>query len=75
MEPTACSSGPCGKFMAIIRKHDIHERRRGRNLWIGMILGGFVLVVFLITIVKLQDGQSLEAFDHMLRTSLVEDEQ
>ncbi len=45
--------------------------RQGRNRVVALLLGGFVVLVFLITIVKLQDGQLLEAFDHALRPSLL----
>jgi hypothetical protein len=35
---------------------EIHARRKGRNLVLGLILGGFVLLVFSVTIVKLTEG-------------------
>jgi len=50
--------------------HDLHHRRRGRNAGIGLLLGGFVALVFAITLVKLSTGQSLEAFDHTIRPTL-----
>ncbi|MCY4261388.1 MAG: cytochrome C oxidase assembly protein [Rhodobacteraceae bacterium] len=56
------------------RDHSIHPARRSRNRAVALLLGGFVLLVFLITIVKLQNGQTLEAFDHVLRPSLLTDE-
>lgn len=33
--------------------HEIHQRRKGTNKMLGLILGGFVLLVFAVTIVKL----------------------
>jgi len=39
---------------------------------IGLILGGFVLLVFVITVVKLSQGQMIEGFDHAVRPSLLE---
>ena len=57
--------------MAIDRPdHEIHTRRRGRNLSVGLILGGFVGLVFLVTVVKLSPGQMIEGFDHAVRPSI-----
>jgi len=56
------------------RNHPAHTARQSRNRVVALLLGGFVVLVFLITIVKLQDGQMLEAFDHVLRPSLLPDE-
>ncbi|MEM7241413.1 MAG: cytochrome C oxidase assembly protein [Pseudomonadota bacterium] len=49
---------------------DFKERRRVNNLILGGILIGFVALVFLITVVKMMSGYSLEAFDHTVRPSL-----
>jgi len=38
--------------------HEIHKRRRGRNLGVGLVLGAFVLTIFAVTIVKLARQQS-----------------
>jgi len=38
----------------------------------ALILGGFVLLVFVITVVKLSQGQMIEGFDHAVRPSLLE---
>jgi len=57
--------------MAIDRPdHEIHIRRRGRNMWLGLILGGFVALVFGVTIVKLSQGGMIEGFDHAVRPSI-----
>ncbi len=58
--------------MAITKDHDLHLRRRKRNLWLGLTLGAFVALVFGITMVKLGHGEMMEAFDHSLRPSLIE---
>ena len=60
-----------GVIMAINRDHELHRRRARRNMWLGLVLGGFVVLVFGITIVKLKNGQMMEAFDHTLRPSLL----
>ena len=49
---------------------EIREQRRKNNRILGLILMGFVALVFLITIAKLRAGHSLEAFDHTVRPSL-----
>ncbi|MCY3879193.1 MAG: cytochrome C oxidase assembly protein [Rhodobacteraceae bacterium] len=60
--------------MSIPGTHELHVRRGRRNAVLGLVLGGFVLLVFAITLVKLSSGQSMEAFDHVLRPSLMETE-
>lgn len=57
--------------MALNRPHEMHARRRGRNLGLAAALGMFVLIVFGITIAKLSSGQMIEGFDHSLRPSLL----
>ncbi|WP_118137108.1 hypothetical protein [Oceanicella sp. SM1341] len=52
-------------------EHELHSRRKGRNTSLGLILGGFVLLVFLVTIVKLMNGQMIQGFDHTYRPALV----
>lgn len=39
--------------------HEIYSRRRSRNLGLGLTLGGFVLLVFMVTIVKLDAGHAI----------------
>ncbi len=55
-------------------EHELHGRRKNRNLWVGGILAGFVLIVFGVTIVKLSTGQVFEAYDHVVRPSITVDE-
>lgn len=57
--------------MALSREHEIHKRRFGRNLGVGLVLGGFVALLFGLSIVKIQNGSNLEAFDHTPRIGLV----
>ena len=57
--------------MAINRPdHEIHARRKDRNLTLGLILGGFVALVFAVTVVKLSSGQMIEGYDHGPRDSI-----
>jgi len=58
--------------MSIGREHPLHARRRGRNFGVLVLLLGFVALVFAVTVVKISNGGTLEAFDHTFRPSLVE---
>ena len=56
--------------MAIAREHEIHRRRLGRNLGVGLCLLGFVGVVFALSVVKIERGEPMERFDHVARPAL-----
>lgn len=44
--------------MAFKPEHEIHRRRFGRNLGLGLVLGTFVVLVFALTVVKVtKEGQ------------------
>lgn len=52
--------------MALRVEHELHGRRRGRNLGLGLILVALVALVFALTVVKvlnLGDVRALEGFD------------
>jgi hypothetical protein len=51
-------------------EHEIHRRRFGRNLGLGLTLAGFVGVVFLLTVVKVTRGDPMQGFDHITRPEL-----
>lgn len=60
--------------MAIKVEHELHGRRRGRNIGVGLILIGFIGIVFGLTVVKvlqLGDIREFETFDHVVRPQLV----
>ena len=40
-------------------EHEIHKRRFGRNLGVGLLLGFFVCTVFALTYVKITRGMPL----------------
>ena len=44
------------------QEHELHQRRKGRNLALGGVLAAFVLLVFAVTIVKLASGQMMQGF-------------
>ena len=63
--------------MAIKVAHEIHERRKGRNYGVGLLLIGFIAIVFGLTVVKvlqLGDAGQFERFDHVARPQLIEGE-
>ncbi|WP_164871691.1 hypothetical protein [Solirhodobacter olei] len=42
--------------MPLAEEHEIHKRRLGRNLGIGLSLMAFVLIVFAVTVVKVAEA-------------------
>lgn len=57
--------------MTLKVEHEIHHRRFGRNLGVGLLLVAFAFIVFGLTIAKVSGGGSIEAFDHTYRTSIL----
>jgi len=51
--------------------HEIYARRRGRNQGLGLVLGGLVVMIFAVTVVKLSSGQMIEGYDHGMRSSIL----
>ncbi|WP_397542422.1 hypothetical protein [Roseovarius salis] len=43
--------------MALSRQHDLHKRRFSRNLGLGVILAGFVALIFGLTVVKVSTDE------------------
>lgn len=47
--------------MSFRKEHELHTRRFGRNLGLGLVLAGLVALVFGLTVVKVGvDGFTLE---------------
>ena len=42
-------------------EHEIHRRRFGRNLGLGLLLAAFVVLVFALTVVKVTRGEMTPA--------------
>jgi len=42
--------------MAIKAEHEIHRRRRSRNLGVGLLLAAFVVLVLALTFAKVTSG-------------------
>lgn len=58
--------------MAIRAEHEIHQRRKSRNVGLGLVLVGMIVVVFGLTIVKVQQLGAIQGFDHVVRPELLE---
>jgi hypothetical protein len=58
--------------MALARDHELHRRRSGRNVGVGVTLVVFIVLIFGLTIAKVQNGGTVEAFDHTFRPGLAE---
>lgn len=51
--------------MALKREHELHERRRGRNVGVGLLLGAFVALLVVLTYVKItQSGMQFPNFSN-----------
>ena len=50
--------------------HELHDRRKSRNIGLGLTLVGFVAVVFALTVVKVTRGDPMQAFDHVNRPEM-----
>lgn len=57
--------------MALKTEHELHTRRRSRNVGLAVVLVLFVALVFGLTVVKVQQGDLMEGFDHQPRTSVL----
>ena len=50
--------------------HEIHERRKSRNVGLGVTLAGFVVLILALTVVKVTRGDPMQAFDHVVRPEM-----
>ena len=42
--------------MSLRAEHEIHQRRKGRNVGVGLILASFVVLILALTVVKVTNG-------------------
>ncbi|QQA44132.1 hypothetical protein [Pelagovum pacificum] len=59
--------------MALDVEHELHQRRRTKNAGVGLLLLGFVAIIFGLTVVKvlsLGDISQMESFDHVARPQI-----
>ncbi|WBU53642.1 hypothetical protein [Paracoccus sp. SCSIO 75233] len=59
--------------MALRTEHELHARRRSRNVGLLIVLLSFAALVFALSVVKVTSGNqaSLEGFDHQVRPALL----
>ncbi|WBU63215.1 hypothetical protein [Paracoccus aerodenitrificans] len=59
--------------MALRTEHELHQRRRSRNIGLLVVLIAFAALIFALSVVKVSTGQSasLEGFDHQVRPALL----
>lgn len=53
--------------MAFPPTHELHKRRFGRNLGVGLALAAFVALVFALTVVKVTRGDPMQGYDHTVQ--------
>ncbi len=41
--------------MSLRVEHELHRRRKGRNVGVGLLLGGLVVLVLALTVVKVSN--------------------
>ena len=56
--------------MSFTPEHEIHKRRFGRNLGVGLLLALFVALVFGLSVVKVVSIGAVQGFDHLVRPEL-----
>lgn len=42
--------------MSLNKTHELHKRRFGRNLGVGLVLAAFIALVFGLTVAKISSG-------------------
>ena len=52
-------------------EHELHHRRRSRNLGLLAVLLAFVALVFGLSVVKITQGDMMEGYDHRPRASVL----
>ena len=58
--------------MAIKAEHEIHQRRFSRNLGVGIVLGGFVALLFALSVVKVKQIGPIQGYDQAAPPTLTE---
>ena len=52
-------------------EHELHKRRFGRNVGLGLVLAAFVALVFALTVVKVKRGDPLQGYDHVIQPEAI----
>ena len=50
---------------------DVHERRYSRNMGVAACLVGFIVLLFALTAVKVQQNGVQQGFDHVVRPEML----
>ena len=58
--------------MSFRATHELHHRRAGRNIGLALVLLGFIVIVFGLTVVKVTNGDPMQAFDHAPRPEMAQ---
>ena len=56
--------------MAFPPEHEIYRRRLSRNVGVGLTLLAFIGIMFALTVVKVNRGDPMQAYDHVIRPEL-----
>jgi len=57
--------------MALRVTHELHARRRGRNVAVALMLAAFATLMLVLSLVKIRETGPVQGFDHVLRPELV----
>ncbi len=52
-------------------EHELHKRRFGRNVGLGLVLAAFVALVFALTVVKVKRGDPMQGYDHVIQPEAI----
>ena len=55
--------------MGLTQEHDLHRRRRSRNVGLGLVLAAFIALTFGLTMVKISQGSDMQGYDHTYQLS------
>ena len=55
------------------KKNTLSDNRNSNNILLGLLMCVLVILIFLVTIVKLMNGGSLQGYDHIVRPELIEE--
>ncbi|MDH2327588.1 hypothetical protein QCN27_12005 [Cereibacter sp. SYSU M97828] len=57
--------------MVMFREHELHKRRFGRNMGLGIVLAVFVALVFGLTVVKVTEIGEKDGFQGVTGTAVL----
>ena len=56
--------------MGLTQEHELHRRRRSRNVGLGLVLAAFILLTFGLTMVKISQGSDMQGYDHTYQVEM-----